>query len=71
MFLTDELTKRLRMYIERCLNAGSLTLIHLERIEERLLEDFKFSAFTKMGYGRFLEFLLSESKQVKCFSFVL
>jgi len=54
----------MKVYIERCLNAGSLSLTHLERIEQKLLEDFEFSAFYTMGHGTFLEFLLSEAKQV-------
>jgi hypothetical protein len=69
MYVIDELAEKLRTYIERCLNAGALTLIHLDRIEEKLLEDFSFPDFTKMGYGRFLEFLLSEAKQVECYIF--
>ncbi|XP_045191511.2 uncharacterized protein LOC123548375 [Mercenaria mercenaria] len=60
----DVLLGKLKTYIERCLNAGALSLIHLDRIEEKLLEDFDFPAFSKMGYGRFLEFLLAETKQM-------
>ena len=46
------------------MNAGALSLNHLGRIEEKLLEDFGFDVFHAMGYGRFLEFILHEAKQV-------
>ena len=55
----------LKKYIERCLNAGALSLTHLNRIEEKMIEDFGFVDFSMMGYGRFLEFLLlEETRQV-------
>ncbi|KAH3734109.1 hypothetical protein DPMN_040549, partial [Dreissena polymorpha] len=60
----DALTEALKKYIERCLNAGALSLVHLDRIEEKLLEDFAVASFPQMGYGRFLEFLLAEAKQM-------
>ena len=53
-----------KKYVERCLNVGALSLSHLDRIEEKLLEDFGFDVFHAMGYGRFLEFILREAKQV-------
>ncbi|KAL4234329.1 hypothetical protein ACF0H5_005980 [Mactra antiquata] len=62
--IKDGLVDSLKKYIERCLNAGSLSLTHLSRIEEKLLEDYDFTSFHLMGYGRFLEFLISEAKQL-------
>ena len=53
-----------KKYVERCLNRGTLSLNHLNLIEEKLLEDFGFDVFHAMGYGRFLEFILHEAKQV-------
>ena len=53
-------------YIERCLNMGALSLNHLDHIKEELLEDFSFDAFHAMGFGRFLQFILHEAKQVLC-----
>jgi hypothetical protein len=63
-FNADALIESARTYIERCLNAGAITLTHLDRIEEKMLEDFGYSSFNMMGYGRFIEFLLLEIKQV-------
>ncbi|XP_053402751.1 uncharacterized protein LOC123550539 [Mercenaria mercenaria] len=60
----DALIESLKTYIERCLNAGAISLAHLDRIEEKMLEDFGYSAFSMMGYGRFIEFLLMEMKQM-------
>ena len=45
---------------------GALSLNHLDRIEEKLLENFDFDAFHAMGYGRFLQYILHEAKQVIC-----
>lgn len=67
--ILDALIGSLKTYLDRCLNAGALSLTHLARIEEKLLEEFEFPAFCSMGYGRFLEFLLAEMKQV--YSFVI
>ncbi|XP_046338389.2 protein NO VEIN-like isoform X3 [Haliotis rufescens] len=50
----------LKKYIERCLAHGSLSLVHLERIEEKLLEEFAYPDFKMMGFGRFLHFLLTD-----------
>ena len=63
-FYTDSLLESFKKYVERCLNVGALSLSHLDRIEEKLLEDFGFDVFHAMGYGRFLEFILREAKQV-------
>ena len=60
--MTDNLIESVKNYIERRLNAGSLSLNHLDRIEEKLLEEFGFADFRLMGYGRFLQFLITESK---------
>ncbi|XP_053389616.1 uncharacterized protein LOC128552593 [Mercenaria mercenaria] len=61
----DALVASLKTYIERCLNAGAVSLTHLNRIEEKMLEEFGFPDFGMMGYGRFLEFLLlEETKQI-------
>ena len=49
---------------------GALSLNHLDRIEEKLLEDFGFDAFHAMGYGRFLQFILHEAKQVICLTLI-
>ena len=58
------LLESFKKYVERCLNMGALSLNHLDRIEEKLLEDSGFDVFHAMGYGRFLEFILREAKQV-------
>nr|KAG5712632.1 hypothetical protein BaRGS_029687 [Batillaria attramentaria] len=54
------LMEKLKRYVERCLAQGTLTLSHLDRIEEKLLEDFGFPTFVTMGFGRFLHFLLHD-----------
>ncbi|KAL8608369.1 hypothetical protein ACOMHN_002602 [Nucella lapillus] len=54
------LMEKMKRYIERCLAQGVLTMSHLDRIEERLLEDFDFPTFTAMGFGRFLHFVLHD-----------
>ncbi|KAK3589090.1 hypothetical protein CHS0354_017428 [Potamilus streckersoni] len=60
----DELSKQLKEYLEKCVSRGALTLSLLDRIEERLLEDFNFASFSDMKHGRFLQFLVSEGKQI-------
>ncbi|KAL3859496.1 hypothetical protein ACJMK2_009715 [Sinanodonta woodiana] len=60
----DELGKKLKEYLEKCVARGTLTLTLLDRIEEKLLEDFDFTSFSDMKQGRFLYFLLSEAKQI-------
>ncbi|XP_067652769.1 uncharacterized protein [Haliotis asinina] len=52
--------ENLKKYIERCLAQGSLSLAHLDRIEEKLLEEFAYPDFRMMGFGRFLHFLLTD-----------
>ena len=52
--------EKMKRYIERCLAQGALSLSHLDRIEEKLLEDFGFPTFVAMGFGRFLHFLLHD-----------
>ncbi|XP_069113795.1 uncharacterized protein [Argopecten irradians] len=54
--------ENLKKYLERCLGHGSLKLSHMDMIEEKLADDFKFPSFVAMGYGRFLEFVLREAK---------
>lgn len=54
------LIEKMKRYLERCLAQGSLTLSHLERVEEKLLEEFGFPTFVAMGFGRFLNFLLHD-----------
>lgn len=54
----------LKKYLERCIAHGSLNLTHIDKIEERLLEDYGFPTFAAMGFGRFLQFLIHEAKQV-------
>lgn len=56
------LMERLKRYVERCLSQGTLSLSHLDRIEEKLLEDFNFPTFVSMGFGRFLFFLLHDQE---------
>lgn len=58
--MADALMTKMKMYVERCLAMGMLTLSHLDRIEEKLLEDFGFPTFVSMGFGRFLHFLLND-----------
>lgn len=60
----DALIESLKTYLERCLNVGAISLAHLDRIEEKMLEDFGYADFSMIGYGRFLEFLLREAKHV-------
>ncbi|XP_021342125.1 uncharacterized protein LOC110442712 isoform X2 [Mizuhopecten yessoensis] len=52
----------LKKYLERCLGHGSLKLSHMDMIEEKLADDFKFPSFVAMGLGRFLEFVTKEAK---------
>ncbi|KAK7114721.1 uncharacterized protein [Littorina saxatilis] len=54
------LMDKVKRYVERCLAQGTLTLSHLDRIEEKLLEDCGFPTFVAMGFGRFLHFLLHD-----------
>ncbi|BFZ19889.1 hypothetical protein BsWGS_22929 [Bradybaena similaris] len=56
------LAEKIVQYINKCLEHGSLHLSHLGKIESKVVEDFDFSSFNEMGYGKFLEFLLSEPK---------
>ncbi|KAL3859495.1 hypothetical protein ACJMK2_009714 [Sinanodonta woodiana] len=60
----NELSKQLKEYLEKCVSRGAITLSLLDRIEERLLEDFSFTSFSDMKQGRFLQFLISEGKQI-------
>ncbi|XP_041376442.1 protein NO VEIN-like isoform X2 [Gigantopelta aegis] len=55
-----EILERLKKYLDNCLASGSLSLMHLERIEEKLLEDFCFTTFHAFGFGSFLRFLLGD-----------
>ncbi|XP_076448916.1 LOW QUALITY PROTEIN: uncharacterized protein LOC143285481 [Babylonia areolata] len=54
------LMEKMKRYVERCLAQGMLTMSHLDRIEEKLLEEFDFPTFNAMGFGRFLHFLLHD-----------
>ncbi|XP_025076268.1 uncharacterized protein LOC112553340 isoform X4 [Pomacea canaliculata] len=56
----EALMGKLRIYVERCLAQGPLSLSHLDRIEEKLLEDFGFPTFVAMGFGRFLNFFVQD-----------
>ncbi|XP_005090510.1 uncharacterized protein LOC101857532 isoform X2 [Aplysia californica] len=57
------LTDKVILYINRCIEHGTLQLNHLQRIETRLLEeDFRFQTFHEMGYGSFLDFIITEKK---------
>lgn len=58
------MVKLLKTYLDRCQNHGALTLKSLDHIEERITEHFDFESFMAMGFGRFIEFLLKEAKQV-------
>ena len=58
--ISASLMEKMKRYIERCLAQGALSLSHLDRIEEKLLEDFGFPTFVAMGFGRFLHFLLHD-----------
>ncbi|CAG5134711.1 unnamed protein product, partial [Candidula unifasciata] len=56
------LAEKIVQYINRCLEHGSLHLSHLGKIEAKVVEEFDFSSFYEMGYGRFVEFILAEPK---------
>ena len=59
--VSGSVIEKLKHYIERCLShSNSLSLSNLDRVEERLLEDFGLSSFGVMGYGQFLHFLLHD-----------
>ena len=58
--ISASLMEKVKRYVERCLAQGALSLSHLDRIEEKLLEDFGFPTFVAMGFGRFLHFLLHD-----------
>ncbi|KAL3859494.1 hypothetical protein ACJMK2_009713 [Sinanodonta woodiana] len=60
----DELSKKLKEYLEKYGSHGAFTLSILIKIEERLLEDFNFASFSEMKQGQFLHFLVSEGKQI-------
>ncbi|XP_062567288.1 uncharacterized protein LOC134229558 [Saccostrea cucullata] len=59
----DSIIKLLKTFLEKCQNHGALTLKHLDNIEERITDHFEFESFMAMGYGRFLEFLIQETKK--------
>ncbi|CAL1544092.1 unnamed protein product [Lymnaea stagnalis] len=56
------LTEKLLLYVNKCLEQGTLKLSHLQRIETKTLEDFGFASFQELGYGTFLDFIHSEGK---------
>ncbi|KAK3603430.1 hypothetical protein CHS0354_009413 [Potamilus streckersoni] len=60
----EQILENLRKYLDRCFSHGTLNLSLLDRIEEKLAEDFDFPAFTDLKHGRFLQFLLAEAKQI-------
>ncbi|KAL3860253.1 hypothetical protein ACJMK2_010402, partial [Sinanodonta woodiana] len=60
----EQMVENLRKYLDRCFSHGTLSLSLLDRIEEKLTEDFDFPAFTDLKQGRFLQFLLAEAKQI-------
>ncbi|XP_061196696.1 uncharacterized protein LOC133204972 [Saccostrea echinata] len=59
----ESIIKLLKTFLDKCQNHGALTLKHLDHIEERITDHFEFESFLAMGYGRFLEFLIQETKQ--------
>ena len=67
--IVDSVVRLLKTYLEKCQNHGALTLKSLDHIEDRIVEHFDFDSFIAMGFGRFLEFLLKEAKQVHVLSY--
>ena len=41
---------------------GEVTLEQLHKIECKVVEDLQLEAFSEMGHGTFLDFVLTESK---------
>lgn len=56
-------------YLKRCLQHGTLNLNLLDKIEDKIAEDHNSSSFAELGYGRFLQFILQEAKEVKVISY--
>ncbi|XP_076112450.1 uncharacterized protein LOC143080482 isoform X2 [Mytilus galloprovincialis] len=54
----------LKNYLKRCLQRGALNLLLLDQIEQKIAEECKFPSFVEIGYGRFLHFILQETKEL-------
>ena len=55
---------KLKEYLDKLISNAALSLLHLDKIEEKLAEHFEFPTFSAMKFGRFIHFLLAEAKPV-------
>ena len=59
-----------KKYLERCMMHGAVTMEHLARMENKLLEEFNFPTFHSLGQGHFLDFL-TKREEIKQVSIIL
>ena len=59
---TGEVEAEILKYLERCLQAGSLTLEMLYRIEDKVINEISVESFSELGHGSFLQLLTTEHR---------